>query len=292
MASTPVTGHGPLSFTDSNGDQRTVPLSALVFTAPGKLDIEKDKYDWQAQFGPGAAFSQADATTLLTLAANRLAAGELLPIPTPPPAPALHFQAATPGPGGNNITVTLGLTTTPNTAAPTVFNTTVTITAVEEETYGGLADGAAARAAIGVDTPTAAGDVQGYGLVMVQGTSTSGTGKLAKAKSYTVKDGTPVDIPAADNSGTILTLVARAGVPNPGVTVTVTTDAGGTTLTLDAKYTPAAATVPVYPLGSFKPDLAWLLTAGSPGAVLPDVNPVALSGGAPGVAATGIAYTS
>ena len=174
--------------------------------------------------------------------------------PTLPPSPALHFQAA-PGPGGNNINVALALVTTPNTASPTVFNTEVKITAVEEENYAGLADGAAARAAIGVDTPTAPGDQQGYGLVMVQGSSTSGSGKIAKAGSWSLETGT-LDIDADDGSGTILTLVPRAGVPAPGVSVTVTHDMSGTTFTIDAKYAPAVDTIALYPLGSLNADLS------------------------------------
>ena len=289
MSTTPVTGHGPLSFTDSNGDQRVVPLSALVFTAPGKLDIEPTQ--WQAEFGPGLAYSAADATTLKTLAAQRLAASELKPPPTLPPSPALHFKAAIQGPGGNNISVALALVTTPNTASPTVFNTEVKITTVEEENYAGLADGAAARAAFGVDTPTAPGDQQGYGLVMVQGSSTSGSGKIAKAGSWSLETGT-LDIDADDGSGTILTLVPRAGVPAPGVSVTVTHDMSGTTFTIDAKYAPAVDTIALYPLGSLNADVSWLLTVDSPGAAVPAADPVQLSGGAPGVAASGVAYTS
>jgi hypothetical protein len=292
MSTTPVTGHGPLSFTDSNGDQRVVPLSALVFTAPGKLDINSSgSPSWKSEFGPGQPFSANDATTLLSLAALRFAAGELKPPPTLPPEPALHFQAATPGPGGNNVSIALALTTTPNTADPTVFNTTVQITAQEEEEYSGLADGAAARAAIGVDTPTDPGDQQGYGLVMVKGSSTSGTGKLAKAGSWPFHAGT-LDLMSDDGLSTVVTLAPRAGMPATGVTVTVTHDVSGTTFTIDVKYAPAPDTIDLYPLGSLTADLSWLLTVGSPGAAVPAANAVQLSGGAPGVAASGVAYTS
>jgi hypothetical protein len=125
--------------------------------------VSEDTGDRQLGRTATARDSLADETTLLAVAADRLAAGELLPPPLSPPAPAISFQASAPGAAGNDIAVTVSA------GSGTVFTAQVSITASETDTYKGLTGAPAARAAIGVDQATNPGDVVGSGLVMVKG---------------------------------------------------------------------------------------------------------------------------
>ena len=92
-----VTGQSPLSFTDANGTQRFVPLSALEFSG-SKVQL---KSAWASEF------SGAEQTILLALASSKVSAGELTPPPVMPPVAAILFVAAVAGPEGNNITVSV-----------------------------------------------------------------------------------------------------------------------------------------------------------------------------------------
>src|SRR4051794_37714119 len=97
MAATPVdvAGHGPLPFTDSNGAQQFVPLSAFELVG-SEIQL---KTAWAGEF------SSADQQILIALAGAHAAGGELLPPPVSPPAPAVSLTAAVPGPESAGIKV-------------------------------------------------------------------------------------------------------------------------------------------------------------------------------------------
>ena len=159
-----VTGHGPLSFTDHNGSQRYVPLAAFAFSG-SKVALVST---WQTALETDGCNS-GDLAVLLALANERLAADELIAVPVPPILPALQFTAASPGPDGNNIQIALAYSgATPS----SVLGETVEIQAIQPFTYSGLADGAAAVAAIGVDDPGGSGDPAGTGIAMIEESGT------------------------------------------------------------------------------------------------------------------------
>lgn len=273
-----VTGGAPVTFTDSLGAQRSVPLAAFEFNGSA-IEVSAA---WQPQF------TAADLLILKALTKAKAAAGELAPPPVVPPSPAVALAASTPGPEGNGISVTVKTTGTD------VLSATVTLRAQETDTYSGLADGNAAANTIGVDTAGGSGSPPvGSGVVMVVAGSVSGTGLPKDGQSLTVKN--PTNVIAADGTSTLFKLVPRPGYGGAGMPVTVALDPGGTTFTVTAAYDSGTSTgVAVTGLSTLPPAVAFLVKASAPpsGYALPGTSTVPLSGGAPGVPATGTVYTS
>jgi len=276
-----VTGHSPLSFTDATGAQRFVPLSALELVGS---DVQL-KTAWAAEF------SNADQATLLAVASTLAAGGQLAPPPVAAPAPAIAFTAASAGTEGNNIVVTV----TPD--AGSALDAQVKVQAVETDTYAGLADANAAAMTIGVDNPTGTpGDPPaGTGLVQVKASGTLGTGLPKDNQSLTVK-GATTNVLAADGSSTLFQLVPRTGAPSAGIPVKVTVDSAAGTFTVQATYDTGTSQpkVAMTALDTLAAPITFVVTASAPpsGLAAPKAGSVQLSGGAPGIAATGIAYTS
>jgi hypothetical protein len=271
-----VTGQSPLSFTDADGSQRFVPLSAFEFSG-SKVQL---KSDWASEF------TSAEQTIMLALAGAKAAAGELTPPPVLPPVPAIVFTAAATGPSGNTIVVKV----TPD--AGTVLSAKVALNATGTFTYADLADAAAAKSALGVDAPIG-GERKGTGVVMLKKSGAMVTGQLPKDQSLSVK-AAGVDVLAADNTTKLFTLVPHPDAPSAGVPVKITADTAANTFTLeatyDAKNTSKIALAPLDPLPA---SVALVVSASSPpgGMAMPAGGDVQLSGGADGVAATGTAYT-
>jgi hypothetical protein len=276
MATTDVTGQSPLSFTDANGAQRFVPLSAFEFSG-SNVQL---KTAWASDF------SSAEQKILLAVASAKASAGALTPPPLPPARPAVVFTAAAPGPDGNTIVVTV----TPEDG--TVLSAKVVVTAIGTFTYPDLADAAAAKSALGVDAPVG-GEHKGRGVVMLQKAGALKPGKLPKAQSLTAK-AAGADV-VADDGTKLFTLVPNPDAPGVGVPVTITVDTDAGTFTLkadyDAKNTAKIALAPLAPLPA---SVALIVTASAPpgGIALPAAGDVHLSGGEAGIAATGTAYTS
>jgi hypothetical protein len=105
-------GTPPISFTDSTGTQKSVPLSALKFSG-SKPDIADD---WAPEFN--APDKGTDKTTVPAVAAARIAAGELTPPPTRPPRPAIAVTAVQPGSESNNIVVAVTIKPSPDPSRP------------------------------------------------------------------------------------------------------------------------------------------------------------------------------
>ena len=278
MATTDVTGQSPLSFTDANGAQRFVPLSAFEFSG-SKVQL---KTAWASEF------TGAEQTIMLAVATARAAAGELTPPPVRPPSPALLFTAAFDGAEGNNVVVTV----TPD--AGNVLTAKALIDVTETDTYPGLTDAAAAKAALGVDNP-AADETAGTGLVTLKKSGAMKTGVLPKAQTVTAK-GAGADVVAPGQNGDkLFTLVLGPRGPSAGVPVTITPDTASGTFTLEAVYAVGNTTkVALSPLGALPAAVTAVISVSAPpgGVAVPAAGDVQLSGGADGVAASGTAYTS
>ena len=293
-ATTPVdvVGSSPITFTNKDGAQKFVPLSALQFT--GSQIGLKSPSPWTS------LFDQNELTRLLAVAQAKAAIGELTPAQSPPPAPALAFTAAHTGPETNGITVTASTPSTPGTGGPLTIP--ITITATETDTWSGLKDGTSAAQKIGVDNPTGnQGDPPaGTGLiVVVQGSVvTTNVGIPANVPSTTLKASTPVDILDQSNNK-VFSIAPRADYTgNGGLSFILTNDPSGTTFTISATYdstkeqgTQSPITLPT--LSSLAGQVAYLITATAPpsGALVPADASVQLSGGGPGIAANGLIYT-
>jgi hypothetical protein len=289
-----VVGSSPITFTNTEGAQKFVPLSALQFT--GSQIGLRSPSPWTS------LFDQNEATRLLAVAQAKAAIGELTPQQAASPAPALAFTAAHTGPETNGITVTASTPSTPGTGGP--LNIPITITAIETDTWPGLKDGTSAAKQIGVDNPTGKADdpAAGTGLiVVVQGsvaTATANVGIPVDVTSTTLKASTPVDI-LDQNNNTVFSITPRADYTGKGgLSFSLTNDSSGTTFTISATYdstkeqgTPSPITL--QSLSSLAKPVAYLITATAPpsGALVPADASVQLSGGGPGIAANGLIYT-
>jgi len=117
-----VTGNGPLEFTNSNGQQISIPLTAFYFDGSGTLQVDAT---W------GAATGLQPGKGLLAYVQSE---GLIAPAPAASPFPAMIIKAASAGTGGNNISITIADVSPA--VDPTL--TTFTITVSESETYTGL----------------------------------------------------------------------------------------------------------------------------------------------------------
>jgi len=281
-----VIGTAPISFTDSRGAQRSVPLSALQFSGS------------TLQLGSGwtSTFSGQDQVILLAVANARAAAGELTAPPLTPPSPAIAVTATHPGLESNNISVSAGVTGD----LDHPLGAKIKFSATETDTYGGLASATEAAQAIGVDTPSGqfGSPPAGTGLVVVKSGSVATAGTLPADHPPTVLTPAGLDVQAADSS-TLFTLVPRADYSGSGgLSVAVALDPTGMTFTVTATYDSAAESgtqskVTVLTLNALPAQVAYLVTASAPsgGAMLPAAGPpVRLSGGGPDVAASGLFY--
>jgi len=287
MAATPVdvVGSTPISFTGSQGGQRFVPLSALQFTG-STLQL---KSAWASSFDP------AETQTLLALASALAAAGVLTAPPVPPPSPAIAFTATHPGPESNDIVVTVA----PDAGPP--LTATISVSVAETDTYPQLASAAAAALAVGVDVPSGnPGDPQlGTGLVVVKTGSVSGSSTLPADNQTAVLTPAGFDVKAPDNS-VLFTVLPRADYAGSGgLSLAVNLDTSGTTFTIAATYASAKEAGPkpkitILTLNGLPAPVAYLVSAAAPpaGAALPAAGSVQLTGGGPGLAASGLFYTS
>jgi hypothetical protein len=287
MAATPVdvVGSSPISFTGSQGGQKFMPLSALQFNG-STLEL---KPAWASSFDPG------ETQTLLALASALAAAGELTAPPVPPPSPAIAFTATHAGPESNNIVVTAA----PDSGPP--LTAKIAVSVVETDTYAQLASAAAAALTVGVDVPSGKpGDpLQGTGLVVLQTGSVSGAATLPADNQTGVLTPAGFEVKAPDNSG-LFTLLPRADYAGSGgLSFAVNLDTSGTTFTIQATYDSSKEAGPkpkitILTLDALPAPVAYLVSAAAPpaGAALPAAGSVALTGGGPGLAASGLLYTS
>jgi hypothetical protein len=283
MTATDVIGSSPISFTDAQGTQKVVPLSAF----------EIDGSALAVKAGWAAVFEQAEIATLLEVATARLAGGEISPPPVPAPQPALLVSATHPGTEGNGITATVTVDDGPPLEAE------LHVAVVQTNTYAGLATAEAAAQAIGVDAdPAADGDPpRGTGLVVVKSGSVATTDALPKAGTQeAVLDDDGLKVVDTDDEELFTLLPAADYAGSGGLSAKVTRDGDTFTVVVtydssledsdDEPFTLADLTLPAR--------AAYVVGVSAPpsGAGLPKPGSVTLTGGAPGLTADGLLYTA
>lgn len=263
-----ITGSGPLSVTDKNGAQHFVPLSAFELTGSTVTLKGTAPTDWATVLG-----KTIDLTALKALAAARLAAGEVTSPPNRHASPAILFTAQATGLEGNAITVDV----TPHGLDD------VTLVAKQQFLYPGLATKEAAQTMIG--------DATGTGPVQVTALG-DGVKPVKPVAATTVKTTKTLDVKDTDNK-LLFTLTNAA----PGdVSIEVRADTGDSALfVVEVVIGPLTSTkVKLTELATSTGDASKLVKAAPPstGLAVPATGTVRLSGGATGVAATGVAYSS
>ena len=271
MAAIAPTGNGPFEFTDSNGRQVSVPLTAFRFDAAGNLVVNPA---WQTIVGG------APASALL---AYYRAQGLIEPAPAASPVPAAVIRAVDLGAAGNNIAITIEYIT----ADPDPNKTTFDIAVDESEIYTGLTM-ATIQQVLG--TETAPGSQPG--LVVVK-TVQNPSGTPATLPKTALGGGgarASLDIPDA-GSKTVFTLEARdPGTDGKLIQVSVTPSGATFGLTAEWKKSSTGLTSPTLQT-RVASDLSYEITAAPPVGGLFSVPAAAttqLTGGTPNIRASAI----
>jgi hypothetical protein len=244
MTAVAVTGNGPFEFTNSDGDQVSIPLTAFSFDASGNLVVNAN---WQA-------ITSADpAKALLAYARTQ---GLIVPAVAPSPKPAAIIKAVSPGSAGNNIVVSIQ-NIGPTPASPDPTKTTFDIVVTETGKYTGLTDAATLQSRIG--TATVAGSQPG--LVHISNVAKP-AGFPAALTQILLAGGGPgvkASLAISDGTDTIFTIEAR----DPGVdgnlieiTIIVNTTVSPATFDLMAQWTKSVTGVTI---GTFQFDVAKVL---------------------------------
>jgi len=199
MAAVAPTGSGPFEFTDSNGKQISIPLTAFSFDALGKLSVDSK---WTSIASAAPAKALQDYMTRQ---------GLIAPASVPSPKPAAIVRAAFPGPAGNNIKVTISITA----PSPDPTQTTFEIDVTETDKYTGLTPTTIASILGAANTP---GSLPG--LVVVDG---SVTGVPAALPQTSLTGGT--DTANANSATHITTFKLKARAPGAaGNSIAITID--------------------------------------------------------------------
>ncbi|HSZ60734.1 MAG TPA: hypothetical protein VK828_02995 [Terriglobales bacterium] len=273
-----VTGFGPFEFTDSQGKQVSIPLTALTLS---NNQIQSSNAQWNTYLGSAPA---------LNLWKYMLAEGLLSPMPSPSPFPAMVIRAASEGAAGNNIAVNITVPTPPSSPAiedPT--NLPFTIQVTETDTY---TNQTAATIANTLETANAL--VQVVGPVQTGGIPESFSGTFM---------GSPDQISIVDTAspgGTLFVLVPRTPGPNP-LHINVTIDfpsppnSNPEAFTLTASWTSPTLSATLDTLASVISELAPEIIISKPGSgaySLPQAGTTTLSGGTATSNASANIYTS
>lgn len=224
-----------MEFTDANGNQVSIPLSALQFVN-GSLGVNSSIW---SPFTSYPADEQALINDLLAYASDQ---GLITPAVVPAPKPALTVKAVSSGSMGNNIQVTVAVHPA---ASGDPTQATFDITVTETDTWAGLGLGTI-ESVLGSDKST--GSTPGL-VHVVDGTVTATVTDLpANNQNYTLSDAhTPsaranvTDQPAGAGK-TVFTLEAKsAGDDGNHTSVTISqVDAVKKTFTLAATWTKPA----------------------------------------------------
>ena len=272
MARPYAIGNSPILFTDADGKQTAIPLSALQFDGP---TIKPDSWP------PFSTLSSDRKRAVQDWLDRLVQSGVLTASPAPPPTPALVLTAQDPGAAGNNIQVVFR-NVVPDVGVPA--NTTVDMDAMKTDTYSGL-------------TPDTIGEVLGVdatpgkrpGLVQVKG---AGPYALPKNGNYTLSGGNggkaSTDVSKKSGSGVAFTLEAkRDGVDGNSIQISIQdVDAVQQTFTLIASWKKSASGIK---LANITTNFGFIVAADPPngGAFAPpNAGTFALSGGSDAAAAT------
>ena len=275
-----VVGNSPFEFTDANGNQVSIPLTALKFTS-GVLDV--DGTIWPDTYLPPLP------DQIKTLLADLASGQSLVPPVVPAAKPAATITAADVGAQGNNIRIDLVAHVSSN-GDPALA--TFDITATESETYPGLTM-ATLESTVGSDTVPGSQP----GIAHVLHSSIDNT-KLPEDQGPIAFPDTPsakatVDIEDA-TPDVVFTLEARkSGSGGHFGSVTVSdVDTTAKTFTLNLKWTHAVTGAKLSTLAADIAPLNYLINVSAPAggsiAVPAAATNVALSGGTPTKAASAL----
>jgi hypothetical protein len=251
MARTPALTNGPVEFTDSKGNQVSLPLSSIFFDG-NTIHAE----------GPLYTANQAAADDWLTYLAK---IGEIVPDANPPSKTAMVIQAKAAGSTGNLIQVQFSNLddTDPNDVK---FDAAVT----ETDTYTQLTPGTV-QAALAAQP----------GLVSVPGSPAT---ELPKPGAYALAVSAPntpasVDIPKNSGAGNAFTVQARTDAADGALTQVTIKDVTATTFTLVAAWKKTATQITAANVGATF-DYEITVSAPTGGALsAPAAGTVTLSGG-------------
>ncbi len=268
-----VVGNNPFEFTDGNGSQVSIPLTALKFTA-GVLDI--DTGIWPDTY-PAPLPDQIKA--LLSGMAN----GQMLVPPVVPAAkPAMTITAADPGTQGNNIRIDIVAHLSSNLDPTTAM---FDLTATESETYPGLTMDTI-ESVVGTDAQ--AGSQPGIAHVL--------SGSVDKTK--VPADQGPVAFPDTPGAKSTVEILDDAGPPNLvfklearrsgsggsfGTATVSDVDTTAKTFTLRLQWSHAVTNAKLATLGTDLAPLTYLIAVSAPPSgsvsVPASTSNAALSGG-------------
>ena len=287
MSTTGVSGSSPISFTDGNGNQLVLPLSALSIGPNGVVVTGWAPY----------TTNKPSVDSLLT---QLYASGILTAAPAPASTRAMFVQAATAGSTSNNITINV-VSPSASSTDPTTFDVTVT----ETDIYGGLSTVAPTSS---VPSPNFIGSVLGDGNTVVPSRPgllvlPTQTGVVLPAStpagqtlpvSSTPPAAATVAVPKNSGTGNAFTLQAKAGLPAATTFTATISDVNPTanTFSLTVVWSLKVTGVKVGTLqSSFASELVVLPSVDNPSGILqPATATVTLSGGQDG--ATPASYAS
>lgn len=224
---TQVTGNGPLEFTNANGKQVSIPLSALYFDGNGTLQVDAT---WAAASGlkPNKG--------VLGYARSE---GLIKPAPAPPPFAAMLVKAAQEGTGGNNIVIQISDVT----AAADPTQTTFSITVTENDVYTGLTaatiESTLGSSTVSGGTLTSVKTGSSPGLVQVESGSVD-TGGFPNTVTNASLAGDPGEL-TVDGEGSpslVFTLLAKkAGADGAATLIDITPDTASPPTSSTATFT-------------------------------------------------------
>jgi len=287
---TQVTGNGPLEFTNANGRQISIPLSALYFDSSGTLQVDST---WATASG-----LKPNAGVLGYVQSE----GLITPAPAPPPFAAMIIKSADQGTGGNNIQVAISDISPATDPTQTTFSITVT----ETDVYEGLTAGT-------IESTLGSSTVSGSSLVPVKTGTSPG---LVQVESGTVDTngfpnstngsltGNPAEL-AVDGEGSpavVFTLLAKkSGADGATTQVDISPDTGSPpassnpTFTLTATWSKMVNDVTLGTLAStIQSELGYEITVSLPGSgafSVPAAAQSTLGGGTPGTFASATLFT-
>ncbi|MFZ0304745.1 MAG: hypothetical protein WAL75_18780 [Terracidiphilus sp.] len=288
---TQVTGNGPLEFTNANGKQISIPLSALYFDGNGTLQVDTT---WATATG------LMPNTGVLGYAQSE---GLITPAPAPPPFASMIIKAADQGAGGNNIVVAIGDISPATDPTQTTFSITVT----ETDVYPGLT-------AATIESTLGSSTVSGSTLVPVKTGSSPGlvqveSGSVDTSGFPNTTDGSlsgdPAELVVENNDGSpavVFTLLAKkAGADGATTQVDISPDtdsppsSSDSTFTLTATWSRMINDVTLGTLASsIQSQFGYEITVSLPGSgaySVPAASSSTLSGGTPGTSASATLFT-
>jgi hypothetical protein len=287
MGNTPAAGNGPFEFTNAQGHQMSVPLTAFTFDSNSNLIVNAA---W------ATVMSASPASELMAYAQkNKLIA----PATPPAPVPAMIIKATDPGAAGNYVTVQIsGIAPA---ADPT--QTTFIVAVTETDTYTGLT-AATIQSVLGTCDSTGKPLTTGSSPGLVQVLSGSVDPNSSPAAISGALSGNPahINLDGPGSPALVFTLMAKKAGAAGAYTkihlvpaVTSPPASGPDSFNLTVTWTNSVAGVTIGTLAAaVQNSLCYEITVGTPGSAafsVPAASSVTLSGGAPGVRASGVVFT-